>query len=136
MKDSFLKGKRAILPEDRIYTDELRTLAWGTDAGEYRLVPRAVLRARDEEEVSRILELAYGAKVPVTFRAAGTSLPYKQSVLPFRQDRLLSQPPAQAEAGDEEEHRAVEGHEVEKAVKVAFTDTDSEKVDLRKHGVG
>ena len=74
MRDAFLKQIRTVLPEDRIYTDELRTLAWGTDAGEYRLVPMAVLRAKDEDEVCRILELASRTNVPVTFRAAGTSL--------------------------------------------------------------
>ena len=63
-----------ILPADRIYTDELRTLAWGTDASEYKLTPKAVLRAADEKEVSRVLELASRLGLPVTFRAAGTSL--------------------------------------------------------------
>jgi len=29
----------------RIYTDPLRTLAWGTDAGFYRLLPKVVIRA-------------------------------------------------------------------------------------------
>ena len=43
------------IPEDRIYTDELRRLCWGTDAGFYRMVPKVVVRAADEEEVSRIL---------------------------------------------------------------------------------
>ena len=74
MNDSFLREIKAILPKDRIYTDELRTLAWGTDAGEYRLVPRIVLRASDEGEVSRILAVTSRMGVPVTFRAAGTSL--------------------------------------------------------------
>ena len=71
---SFIQGVGAFLPKDRIYTDELRTLAWGTDAGEYRLIPKAVLRAKDEDEVSRVLALASANGVPVTFRAAGTSL--------------------------------------------------------------
>ena len=30
---------RGQIPAENIYTDELRTLAWGTDAGEYRLTP-------------------------------------------------------------------------------------------------
>ena len=72
--NSFLQGVKAFLPKDRIYTDELRTLAWGTDAGEYRLIPKVILRAKDEQEVSRILKTASEYGVPVTFRAAGTSL--------------------------------------------------------------
>lgn len=74
MMDAFLKAVKVILPKDRIYTDELRTLAWGADASEYKLKPQVVLRAADENEVSRILALAHGMGLPVTFRAAGTSL--------------------------------------------------------------
>ena len=70
----FRKEILHFIPKDRIYTDELRRLAWGTDAGFYRLVPQLVVRAKDEEEVSRMLLAASRYKVPVTFRAAGTSL--------------------------------------------------------------
>ena len=65
---------KGVLPKERIYTDELRTLAWGTDAGEYRMTPKVVLRTADEEEVSKVLALASQQNLPVTFRAAGTSL--------------------------------------------------------------
>ena len=71
---NYKKLFEGILPADRIYTDELRTLAWGTDASEYKLTPKAVLRAADEKEVSRVLEVASRLGLPVTFRAAGTSL--------------------------------------------------------------
>ena len=71
---NYKKLFEGILPADRIYTDELRTLAWGTDASEYKLTPKAVLRASDEKEVSRVLEVASRVGLPVTFRAAGTSL--------------------------------------------------------------
>lgn len=70
----FLKEVRAFLPADSVYTDELRRFAWGTDAGFYRLVPRIVIRSSDECEVSRLLQAASAHNVPVTFRAAGTSL--------------------------------------------------------------
>ena len=71
---NYKKLFEGILPADRVYTDELRTLAWGTDASEYKLTPKAVLRASDEKEVSRVLEVASRLGLPVTFRAAGTSL--------------------------------------------------------------
>ena len=76
MKDiiGFITEIRNILPKDRIYTDELRRLAWGTDAGFYRLIPQIVIRSKNEEEVSTILKLATKHKVPLTFRAGGTSL--------------------------------------------------------------
>ncbi len=64
---------RTVSP-DRIYTDDLRLLAWGTDAGFYRLVPKVVVRSRNEQEVVAILRLASEMGLPVTFRAAGTSL--------------------------------------------------------------
>ncbi|MCC8118822.1 MAG: FAD-binding oxidoreductase [Bacteroidales bacterium] len=62
------------VPKNRIYTDSLRTLAWGTDAGFYRLVPKMVVRAVSEREVSLLLRTAAALDLPVTFRAAGTSL--------------------------------------------------------------
>ena len=71
---AFLKAVKGILPAERIYTDELRTLAWGTDASEYKMTPKVVLRAASEEEVSQVLALASQWGLPVTFRAAGTSL--------------------------------------------------------------
>ena len=76
MKDysGFLMEMKAALPADRVYTDELRTLAWGTDASFYRLTPRVVLRARDEDEVSMIVKAANKYGLPYTYRAAGTSL--------------------------------------------------------------
>lgn len=58
----------------RIYTDALRCLAWGTDAGFYRLVPKVVVRAANEAEISAIVRSASLLQLPVTFRAAGTSL--------------------------------------------------------------
>ncbi|MFO0583784.1 MAG: FAD-binding and (Fe-S)-binding domain-containing protein [Anaeromyxobacter sp.] len=61
-------------PAERIVTDPLRRLAMGTDASFYRLVPEVVVKVRSEAEVAGLLTLAAGRKLPVTFRAAGTSL--------------------------------------------------------------
>ncbi|MBR1588568.1 MAG: FAD-binding oxidoreductase [Kiritimatiellae bacterium] len=55
-------------------TREIDRLAWGTDAGFYRLLPREVLMPADEAGVRGILARAREEKLPVTFRAAGTSL--------------------------------------------------------------
>jgi len=49
-------------------------LAWGTDAGFYRLLPEEVLMPSDEAEVSAIIERARRGRKHITFRAAGTSL--------------------------------------------------------------
>lgn len=83
------------MPAERVLCDEQARLAWGTDAGFYRLIPQIVLFPETEEEVARILKCA-GANecvmadslakndavsssektgsISVTFRAAGTSL--------------------------------------------------------------
>ena len=72
--EEFLTEIGRILPKDRIYTDELRTLGWGTDASFYRMIPKIVIRSDGEEEISQIVRLASKYKLPFTFRAAGTAL--------------------------------------------------------------
>lgn len=71
---AFVRNISWFIPDDRIYTDDLRCLAWGTDASFYRHVPKVVVRSRNEQEVSRLLQEASKLGLPVTFRAAGTSL--------------------------------------------------------------
>lgn len=72
--NDFLQDIGNIVPRNRIYTDELRRLAWGTDASFYRLIPQVVIRSDNEQEVSELLKAADRHRLPVTFRAAGTSL--------------------------------------------------------------
>ena len=74
MLQQFLSDLRQFMPSDRIYTDELRTLGWGTDASFYRQIPKVVIRSDGEEEISRIVKACRKYKLPFTFRAAGTSL--------------------------------------------------------------
>ena len=64
----------ATIDQKRIFHDPLHTLAFGTDASLYRLIPKMVIRAKDEKEVSTILQESSKLSIPVTFRAAGTSL--------------------------------------------------------------
>ncbi|HRG13621.1 MAG TPA: FAD-linked oxidase C-terminal domain-containing protein [Macellibacteroides fermentans] len=71
---AYLHEISGFIPDERIYTDDLRLLTWGTDAGFYRLIPQIVVRSMNEDEVSRLLALADKHNLPVTFRAAGTSL--------------------------------------------------------------
>ncbi len=72
--NQFLTEISSFVPKQRIYTDEMRRLAWGTDAGFYRLIPQIVIRSINEAEVARLLQTADKYNLPVTFRAAGTSL--------------------------------------------------------------
>jgi len=62
------------IPRNRLIHDDMRTLAFGTDASFYRLIPKLVVRVRDESEVIRVLRETMQLKTPITFRAAGTSL--------------------------------------------------------------
>ena len=71
---TFIRNISWFIPTERIYTDDLRCLAWGTDAGFYRYIPQVVVRSNSEAEVSRLLAEANRLNLPVTFRAAGTSL--------------------------------------------------------------
>ena len=70
----FLTEISRFVPRKRVYTDESRRLAWGTDAGCYRMIPKIVVLSENEDEVSRMLAIADRLNVPITFRAAGTSL--------------------------------------------------------------
>jgi D-lactate dehydrogenase len=62
------------IPAGRLVTDPLRLLAWGTDASFYRLVPKIAVVVESEDEVVGLLRLCDELGVPLTFRAAGTSL--------------------------------------------------------------
>ena len=62
------------IPRDRLIHDEARRLAYGTDASFYRLIPQIVVKVENESEVRAALEACRAGGLPVTFRAAGTSL--------------------------------------------------------------
>src|SRR4029077_16534678 len=63
-----------LLGEDRVLTRVIDLVRYASDASPYRLLPRAVVMARDAEDVSRVFDYARAAKTPITFRAGGTSL--------------------------------------------------------------
>jgi D-lactate dehydrogenase len=63
-----------ILPPERILDRPIDVAAYASDASFYRLVPRAVLRPESIAEVREIFALSRRRRVPMTFRAAGTSL--------------------------------------------------------------
>lgn len=63
-----------LFPKEQLLTDALSCLTRGSDAGLYRLIPKAVVVVHSEEEVARLLQFSHREKVPVTFKAGGTSL--------------------------------------------------------------
>ncbi|MBC7845596.1 MAG: FAD-binding oxidoreductase [Flavobacterium sp.] len=64
----------ASIDPKRILTNPLQTLAYGTDASFYRLIPKIVILAHNEAEVIQIIKEAKKLDIALTFRAAGTSL--------------------------------------------------------------
>jgi FAD/FMN-containing dehydrogenases len=72
--DALAATLQGILSPERVIRDPLRTLAYGTDASFYRLIPQVVVVVDDEREVQELLRLSRMYGTPVTFRAAGTSL--------------------------------------------------------------
>ncbi len=67
------------IPTNRLVSDPLRTLAYGTDAGFYRLTPKLVVEVENEVEMAQCLRLAAKCGTPVTFRATGASLSRQDS---------------------------------------------------------
>ncbi|NVJ93276.1 MAG: FAD-binding oxidoreductase [Methylocystaceae bacterium] len=63
-----------LIPQERLITDPLRLLTYGTDASFYRLIPKLVVIIESEAEVQELLHQCQSWGTPVTFRAAGTSL--------------------------------------------------------------
>jgi len=64
---------RCVSP-DRVLTRALDRVAFASDASFYRLLPEAVVLAGSVEEVQRLFALSRARTIPLTFRAAGTSL--------------------------------------------------------------
>ena len=63
-----------MLGEERVLTRVIDLVRYASDASPYRLLPKAVVMARDAGDVSKVLAYGRRSGVPVTFRAGGTSL--------------------------------------------------------------
>jgi len=64
----------AILPAARVLTRPIDLAAYASDASFYTLTPQAVVRPADAAEVKALFAWSRASGVPLTFRAAGTSL--------------------------------------------------------------
>src|SRR3954468_20603854 len=65
---------RALLGPDRVLHRALDLVRYASDASPYRLIPQVVVMAHDASDVAKVLAYGRERKVPVTFRAGGTSL--------------------------------------------------------------
>src|SRR4051794_36947117 len=63
-----------LLGADRVLHRVSDLVAYASDASPYRLFPRAVVEARDADDVAEVLRFGRVRDIPVTFRAGGTSL--------------------------------------------------------------
>src|SRR5574341_947559 len=64
----------AIVDRERILTRPIDRIAYAADASFYHLIPRAVVRTRTIEEIRALFRFSQQQRIPLTFRAAGTSL--------------------------------------------------------------
>jgi D-lactate dehydrogenase len=58
----------------RVLTRLIDRIAFASDGSLYRLIPRAVVQPIHLEEMRRLFQFSHEKKVPLTFRAGGTSL--------------------------------------------------------------
>lgn len=71
---TLLDDLRRATSTDRVLTRDIDRVAFASDASMYHLIPQAVVLPKDAAEVAAILATGRRHRVPVTFRAAGTSL--------------------------------------------------------------
>ncbi|MGZ6140484.1 MAG: FAD-binding oxidoreductase, partial [Myxococcaceae bacterium] len=62
------------VPRERVLTRTLDRVAFASDASFYRLMPEAVVFPSSVDEVQHLFALSRSRGIPLTFRAAGTSL--------------------------------------------------------------
>ena len=64
----------ALIDSDRILIRPIDLIAYASDASFYRLIPKAVVQAKGLEEIKTLFEFSQREGIPMTFRAAGSSL--------------------------------------------------------------
>jgi D-lactate dehydrogenase len=70
-----LRGElEALLGGDRVLGRASDLIRYASDASPYRLLPQAVVMARDADDVVKTLAYGRASGIPVVFRAGGTSL--------------------------------------------------------------
>ena len=72
--DALRQSLEAIVGAGRVLDRPAERVAWSADAGFYQLIPRAVVFAGSVAEVQGLFRFSRAAGIPITFRAAGTSL--------------------------------------------------------------
>ncbi len=68
------KQLQEILPAERIKTRLIDLVSYASDAGFYRLIPKAVVQPVNETEIIALFKFSDQYHIPVVFRTGGTSL--------------------------------------------------------------
>jgi D-lactate dehydrogenase len=68
------KELSGLLPADRIRTRYIDRVTFGSDAGFYYLLPKAVVQPVSEEEIIALFGFSHRHDIPLVFRGGGTSL--------------------------------------------------------------
>jgi D-lactate dehydrogenase len=63
-----------IIPSSRVHARLIDRIAYANDASYFRLVPQAVVQPNSISEIQSLFKFTQQNKIPMTFRAAGTSL--------------------------------------------------------------
>ncbi len=63
-----------ILTPERVLTRPIDRIAFASDASFYRLIPQAVVQPENITEIQKLFAYSHAHSIPLTFRAAGTSL--------------------------------------------------------------
>ncbi len=67
-------GLAASIDASRILIRPIELIAYASDASFYRLIPKAVVQTQGLEEIRALFSFSRQQRIPMTFRAAGTSL--------------------------------------------------------------
>jgi len=65
---------QTILPPTRIKTRLIDLVSYASDAGFYRLIPKAVVQPANEDEIISLFQFSSAQNIPLVFRTGGTSL--------------------------------------------------------------
>src|SRR5690349_2085123 len=68
------EGLSRVIPPARVLTSYLHRIAYANDASYFHLVPQAIVQPHSIGEIQALFKFTQQAQVPMTFRAAGTSL--------------------------------------------------------------
>ena len=62
------------LGEDRVLSRASDIVRYASDASPYRLLPKAVVMARDDQDIGKVIRFGRERGIGITFRAGGSSL--------------------------------------------------------------